>query len=207
VTALRIQHDLWRIPTYVLWLVCLVAALFPERVYYGLRSAAWVTTQGALVNSHYVVPLGFAAFFAFFAYHVIRQVQPQSHTAASVAVQMGLIAFLACLPVELQSVADYTRIPVALYRRLAYLLVTVKIASWLYLFALITRYYWTRGAVVFVNAERYTLAAILDRKTHWRREPKDKAAHQGSLSERDSAVGIHEAGVGIVETGEKPDKC
>jgi len=143
------SFDYWKLASFVLWLVFLGAGLAPEWAYYGLRAAAGVVTQRALVNSPYFITAGFAGYMSVFCLSKCRQAGLPSHVACGNAFQMGVIAFLAFLPFPLELLVQAHDIPVRQTRNFVYGLGIMKLAAWWYLWSLILYYHVSGKPAVF----------------------------------------------------------
>ena len=143
------SNDWWRIPAFLAWIPIFFAGYFPERTFHWLRDLGGVVTQRAITNSHYAVSLACAAYLAFFTFWRCRDAGDESPTAQGKAIQLGIIALLAFLPMRMEYLRDYFAIPVAEHRRLLLFFAAAKTAAWLYLFLVILRYYAWSGDRVF----------------------------------------------------------
>lgn len=143
------SNNWWRIPAFLAWVPLFFAGYFPEKTFHWLRDLGGVVTQHAITNSYYTVTLACAAYLAFFTFWRCRDAGDESPTAQGKALQLGIIALLAFLPMRMEYLRDYFAIPVAEHRRLLLFFAAAKTAAWLYLFLLILRYYAWSGDRVF----------------------------------------------------------
>ena len=130
-------YDLWRLPNFALWLVFFGIGLIPEPVYDGLRALGAVVTQRAVVNSPYFITVGCAVYLAVFWFHKCREAQFSERVARGSALQHGMVALLAFLPLPPELVLQAPHIPVASIRHLIYGASAVKILAWAYLFLVV----------------------------------------------------------------------
>ena len=158
------RPDWWRWPTAALWLLFFVAGLFPERLFEELRHIGAVTTQDAYINSHNMITLGLVGFFMHFVYQRAREAGLDRHVARGKAVQVGILALVAFIPLRLDQAVRYMDIPVARLRHLVAIVAFGKIACWGYLFALLIRYYFCSGDRVFRQMPSLFPSAHLHRK-------------------------------------------
>lgn len=144
------QRDGWRWPAFLLWTSFFAAGLFPEWVYYQLRAWGQVVTQRAMTNSLYLLPVAMAGFFAGFVFVRCREAGT-GNAAMGKAMQVWILALVAFLPIRLEQIGDYLRIPEAEYRRLILGMATVKCISWLYLYSIVLRFHFWSGYRLFLR--------------------------------------------------------
>jgi len=143
--------DGWSLCLVALWTLYFLLGLFPEAAYWYFRNAGAVAGQRALVNSPWSITLGWVAFIAVFVYSRSREAGHDESGALARAVETGLIALVAFMPVELQLLPDYLAVP---YPTMKYLLigaVSAKLLCALYLFLLVIAYSLWWGLWVFEN--------------------------------------------------------
>ncbi len=145
------QFDYWRLPSLALWLVFFGVGLLPEWVYDELRILGAVVTQKALINSPYLITVGFAGYLAVFCFNKCRLADATEAVARANALQNGVIALLAFLPLPLELLVQARDIPVASARHFIYMLGTVKLIAWWYLLLLFIRYYMSGNPRVFTR--------------------------------------------------------
>ena len=143
------SNNWWRVPAFLGWIPIFFAGYFPEWTFHWLRDLGGVVTQRAITNSHYTVSLACAAYVVFFTYWRCRNAGDESPAAQGKAIQLGIVALLAFLPMRMEYLRDYFAIPVAEHRRLLLFFAAAKTAAWLYLFLVILRYYAWGGDSVF----------------------------------------------------------
>ncbi len=143
--------DPWAAPTLGLWYVFLVAGLFPEAVFYVLRDAGNVVTQTAMVNSPWVITVAFASYFAYFAFHAALDGGANRHAAEGRAVQTGLIAMVAFLPLGIGLILETQLMLNPVDRMIVYIVLPPKLLAWLYLLGLIMRFYIAGNREVFAR--------------------------------------------------------
>lgn len=145
------QWDPWRYAAFLLWMVLFMAGLSPEPIFFLLRHAGGVLTQRALVNSPHIVTLAFAGYVLSFVYHRCREAGDLPGTAQDKALQMGIAALVAFMPVDLGAVLAAHKAPVFEYRVLLYAAAAVKLIAWWSLLALFIRYYLFNGDSAFAD--------------------------------------------------------
>ncbi len=145
------RRDLWRYPTLLLWFVFFFVGLAPQPVFLLLRQVGAVLPQYALVNSPYLITLGLAAYVALFTLHRCEENGLSRFLAQDKALQLGIIALIAFLPVDLEVLAMAHTYPLMQNRFLLYLAGAGKLVAWWYLFSLMLRYYVFRLDDVFAN--------------------------------------------------------
>jgi len=136
------NDDAWRWPAFLLWLALLIAGMFPETVYFALRRAGDVTTQGALVNSPFLLYWALIAFVGAFVYGACRTEDDASAPMARArAFTAAIVAMMAFLPVQMEALPQYFQVMPIEQRNTLLSVAAVKILAWLYLFGLLLRYY------------------------------------------------------------------
>jgi hypothetical protein len=145
------SSGLWRFANILVWFVLFVMGLQPEHTFFLLRQASHVVTQSAFINSYYVITYAFTGYLVWFTWRVCRAAGLSSDTAQGKAIQVGLLALLAFLPMRLEQAIYYHQIAVPLDRWLNVTAGIGKCLAWLYLFSLILRYYTWEGPSAFVN--------------------------------------------------------
>ncbi len=141
----------WRWPTFALWMLFFLAGLFPEWVFRELRQAGAVTTQDAYINSHHMITLGLTGYLIYFLYQRGREAGLDTISARGKALQAGIVALVAFLPIQLEQAGQFRNIPVAHLRHLILFVAVTKVACWGYLLALLLRYYFRSGDRVFLE--------------------------------------------------------
>ncbi len=147
------SNNWWRGLAFLAWIPIFLAGYFPEWTFHWLRDLGGVVTQRAITNSHYAVSLACAAYVAFFTYWRCRDAGDESPAAQGKAIQLGIVALLAFLPMRMEYLRDYLAIPVREHRRLLLFFAAAKTAAWLYLFLIILRYYTWSGDRVFQHMQ------------------------------------------------------
>jgi len=145
------RFDPWAIAAALLWLVYLCVGYVPEEVFAFLREQGRVVTQNALVNSPYLITIGFSMYFAYFAYHRCRECGLTMTDAQGRALQVGIVGLLAFLNIPLQTLIDAPDIPIPRLRNLVFAIFVAKSLAWLYLASLVFRYYILQNSRVFGN--------------------------------------------------------
>lgn len=137
--------DLWRFPLFLLWLVFFIAGLAPEPVFVLLREAGGVLTQRALVNSPHAITIALAAYLAIFVYRRCRDAGDLPGVAQDKALQLGVVALVAFMPVDLGAILAAHRAPELQYRLLLYGAGLFKLVAWWSLLPFFIRYYLFRN--------------------------------------------------------------
>ena len=145
------RFDVWRLPTFGLWLVFFGVGLVPEVVYERLRTAGTVVTWHALTNSPYFITVALAGYMAVFTFNRCRDVDLPDFIAYGNALQNAIVAVVAFLPFPLELLLEAADIHDLDARRFIYGVGSAKIVTWLYLLTLIGRYYLLGNARVFAR--------------------------------------------------------
>lgn len=135
------NRDPWRAAAFGLWEVFFLVGLLPEPVFRVLRDAGAVLPQRAVVNSAYAITVALAIFFAVFAYNQCRGRGLSHGQAGDKALQYGVVALVAFLPVDFLGVLNVVGNLLVQNKSTIYLSVAAKVVAWLYLMALICKYY------------------------------------------------------------------
>ncbi|MBX7257561.1 MAG: hypothetical protein K1Y02_14470 [Candidatus Hydrogenedentes bacterium] len=143
------RQDPWALAAALLWLVFLCVGYVPEEVFAFLRAQGRVVTQDAMVNSPYLITMGFSLYIGYFAYQRCRESGLGSADCQARALQVGILGLLAFLNIPLQTLFEASQIPVPRLRTLVYGIFLAKSMAWLYLCGLMFRYYVLRNANVF----------------------------------------------------------
>lgn len=133
--------DLWRFPALGLWQLLFFAGLAPEPVFYFLRAIGGVASQRALVNSPYVITLGLAAWMVVFSFYACVRAGLTAFQAQDRALQLGVIALIAFLPIDPVTLIEAHSNPLMRARIAMYIAAGGKLVAWLYLLGLLIRYY------------------------------------------------------------------
>lgn len=131
----------WRWPNLALWAIFFAVGLVPDAVYDGLRAAGGVVTQHAWVNSVNFLCFGLTLYFGWFVYCRCLEAGLRVREARSKAVQTGILALAAFLPVELERLAWYQANLTAEALRVIYAFTLGKFLIWSYLVSIVLRYY------------------------------------------------------------------
>jgi hypothetical protein len=131
----------WRWPNLLLWAVFFAIGLAPDMAYKGLRQAGGVLTQHAWVNSVQFLMFGLAGYFAWFVYCRCIEADIRPQEARGKALQMGILALAAFLPLELERFAWYRTHLTAESLRVIYAFALGKLLIWSYLVSVVLRYH------------------------------------------------------------------
>jgi len=151
------QHNIWRWPTFFLWLLLFAIGFVPEYFYHFMREWAQVPSQKALINSEFMISFAFSAYIFFFTYFRCQEAGCTPKETRVKSLQALIMALLAFFPLISLSV-QWQEISVTFLKWLA----------WLYLYVLIIRYYFFDGPLAFRR-----MATILP--SAWATENPDKA--------------------------------
>ena len=135
------RFDLWRLPALLAWFLFLAVGLFPMWTFETVREWGFVVTQRALVNSHWMLIVAWAGYYALFVLGRCREAGQSAVDAQGRALQAGIIALLAFLPVRLENIAELAHILEPFDQRLLFMTILAKGLAWLYLLMLILQYY------------------------------------------------------------------
>jgi hypothetical protein len=126
----------WRVANAVLWYVVLVVGCFSREAYDVVRRFARVNRFDAWVNNPWFLPIALSYVVAHFVRNKGISSGLNAVNALYEGIGFGLISLVAfsALPVS------FLAIPLPAGARLLYLGYILKIASWLYLAACLTRY-------------------------------------------------------------------
>lgn len=141
--------DIWSAGTVLLWLGIFMAGLFPETVFYWLRETGLVATQRALINSPWMITLSCAGFLGWFSYRRCIESNDAADVALGKSVQIVILGLAAFLPLHIEQLSLYLRIPIAFYRNVILLIIACKALSWFYLLSLLLRYHLLTGHNAF----------------------------------------------------------
>jgi hypothetical protein len=151
VTDQQPEKDGWWLPALALWMFMFLIGLVPEPLFYLLRDAGDVVSQRALVNSPYLITLALSFYIAIFAFGACRRAGLTILQAQDRALQIGIVALIAFLPIDLNTILEAHSNPLLRARFALYLAAFVKIAAWWYLLTLFIRYYGLNAEDVFAK--------------------------------------------------------
>ena len=181
------KRDPWRWPMILLWGFFFVIGLWPEFSYSLLRSAGYVFSQNAIVNSYHFITWCLTGFVVHFVYHRCLEARVPSIEALGKALQLGVMAFVAFIDIPLQQISairDITSLSLVLGMTLT------KMLCWLYLYLLFVRYHWRRNPkTISLSLNWLALGAQPARKTdtsdgeHSAAGSDTPTAHANSLNE------------------------
>ncbi len=163
------KRDPWRWPMILLWGLFFAIGLWPEFSYSLLRSAGYVFSQNAIVNSYHFITWCLTGFVVHFVYHRCLEARVPSIEALGKALQLGVMAFVAFIDIPLQqipAIRDTTSLSLVLGMTLT------KLLCWLYLYLLFVRYHWRRNPKIIslslnwlaLGAQPAQKSAVTDRE-------------------------------------------
>lgn len=160
--------------------------LQPEATYEILREWGLVATQRAVVNNHGFIVIGFAAYLVFFTHRRCLEAAVRPMDAFGKALQIGVLALLAFLPLRLEHALNYQHIPVPAYRRLILFMAAAKCLAWVYLLSVLVRYYFLSGLAVYAH-----MVSIFPSSYVKREKQAPPAAPNPATMETEGAVREH----------------
>lgn len=145
-------RDPWRLPAMLLWLWFFLLGLWPELTFDAFRTAGYVFSQNAVINSYNFVTWSLTAFLAYFVYQRSLEAGLPPMEALGKAIQIGVLAFVAFIDLPIEQIPDIRRPG---DRALVLGTVGLKLLVWLYLYILVARYHWRRDPRVIARALPY----------------------------------------------------
>lgn len=145
-------RDPWRWPALLLWLLFFTFGLWPALTFSLLRTAGYVFSQNAIINSYNFITWSLTGFVGYFVYQRCLEARLPSIEALGKSIQLGVLAFIAFIDLPIEHIPD---IRFAGDRALVLGTVALKILVWLYLYSLIARYHWTRNPRKIAGALPY----------------------------------------------------
>jgi hypothetical protein len=145
------RPDGWRWLLLPLWVLFFGAGLFPEWIFYALRGLSGVSERHAMINNYHLLSFSLTAYLVAFTLQRCRDAGLDDMEARGKALQVGVFALIAFLPVRLDQWTEYFHIGNPQLRRLVFSAIAVKSVMWLYLFFVVLRYYLVSGTRVFID--------------------------------------------------------
>lgn len=146
------KWDLWKLPTLLLWLIFFMVGLAPVYVFNALRDYAGVLTQNALVNSPHMLTIALAGYMTIFVFNRCLAAGASAQEAQEKAIQVGIFAWVAFLPLDFFDVILAYANPLVRNRTIIYFAAAMKLTAWWLLLVMILRYYLlTKGSALFPN--------------------------------------------------------
>jgi hypothetical protein len=139
VSAPEDKSDYWRLPAFILWVLFFLVGLAPEPVFMTLREWSGVLPQRAVVNSPHLITVAFAGYVALFCWHRCRDAGLSHWESQDRALQLGVVALVAFLPVDFLTVFTAHTNPLVQHRFSLYLVGIGKLATWW--LSMFVRYY------------------------------------------------------------------
>ena len=143
------KWDLWKLPTLFLWLAFFLAGLAPTYVFSALRHYAIVLPQNALINSPHMITIALAGYMAVFVFNRCLAAGASVSDAQDKAIQIGIFAWVAFLPLDFYDVILAYANPLVRNRTIVYFAAAMKLTAWWLLFVMVLRYYLMRGNSLF----------------------------------------------------------
>lgn len=135
------KKDPWRFAALGLWELFFFIGLLPDPAFRLLRELGGVLPQRAVVNSSFMLTVALAGFFAAFAYNQCRNADLSPGEAADKMLQYAVVGLIAFLPVDFLGVIGVIANQLIQNKSTIYISAAAKILAWLYLLAVITKYY------------------------------------------------------------------
>jgi len=136
----------------LLWLFFFALGLWPELSFDLLRSAGYVFTQNAIINSYNFITWSLTGFIAYFVYQRCIDAGIPPIEALGKALQLGVLAFVAFVDLPIEQIPEIRR---PSDRALVMGTIGLKLLVWLYLYVLLARYHFSRRPQVIANALPY----------------------------------------------------
>lgn len=145
------KWDYWRPPVFGLWVLFFLVGLVPEPVFLTLREWSGVLPQHAVVNSPHLITVAFGGYVALFCWHRCRDAGLSRWESQDRALQLGVVALVAFLPVDFFAVFTAHANPLVQHRFSVYLVGIGKLAAWWLLVSMFVRYYAFGADQVFAH--------------------------------------------------------
>jgi hypothetical protein len=145
----RQRFDPWHIPSLLLWLIFFTLGIQPELTFVVLRTMGEVVTQNAITNSVYVISFGLAGYLAWFAFRGCRAAGESKDTASGKALQVGILALVAFLPISFLHMLEFQQAAQRFDRYASLGISVAKLWCWLYLLTVVIRFHLVDGPQVF----------------------------------------------------------
>lgn len=143
------RRDPWRWPVIFLWCLFFLLGLRPEYTYAGLRSAGYVFSQNAVINSYHFITWCLTGYVIHFVYRRSVEGGLPPLEAVGKAIQLGVVAFVAFIDMPLEQIPDMRN---ATDRAIVSGMVLVKLGAWLYMLLLMARYHWRQNPDILVHS-------------------------------------------------------
>ncbi|MCF6285298.1 MAG: hypothetical protein L3K26_08920 [Candidatus Hydrogenedentes bacterium] len=143
------RRDPWRWSALFLWCLFFLLGLWPELSFGALRTAGYVFSQNAIINSHHFITWCLTGFIVHFVYHRCIDTAMPPVEALGKSIQLGIVAFVAFVDMPLAQIPE---IRAALDRTILSGMVLVKLLAWLYLFTLLIRYCWHQKPEIIAHS-------------------------------------------------------
>ena len=143
------RRDPWRWPVLLLWSMFFILGLWPELSFTLMRSAGYVFSQNAIINSYHFITWCLTGYIVHFAYHRCLEANLPAVEALGKAMQIGVLAFVAFIDMPVE---QFFLIRDAMDRALVFGMAAVKVLTWLYLLSLLVRFHWHRKPEIIAHS-------------------------------------------------------
>jgi len=151
------RRDPWRWPSLLLWTLFFLLGFWPEFSFYALRTAGYVFSQNAIINSYHFITWCLTGYVMHFAYHRSLEAGLPPLEALGKSIQLGVLAFVAFIDMPFQQIGEIRN---AVDRALVLGMAFIKFASWIYLYSLFARYHWHRRPEIIAHCLGWLSIAI-----------------------------------------------
>ncbi len=145
------SNPAWRLPTLLLWLILIFTGAFPVVTFSLLRELGHVTTQRALINSPYMVMIGWSAFLGYFAHARCRAAGLDQQKSLGRTLELIVVGLVAFVPFPWQILGAFERIPKLELQVVVLIVGAAKVIALISLVLLVVRYYYGAGDAVFTR--------------------------------------------------------
>ena len=130
---------IFRILNIIGWYIFFAIGASPEDTFNFLRIISGVTVWKAMVNSPWIITIALSMYYAHFIYHRCIEAEIPEFESAMKAIQAGLMAFLAFLPLR-PDFELYKNMPHQEYMKVVYALLILKVFFWIFLLTIVVFY-------------------------------------------------------------------
>lgn len=154
----------FRILNIIGWYIFFAIGASPEDTFNYLRIISGVTVWRAIINSPWAITIALSVYYSHFIYHRCLELQLSKIESKMKAIQSGLMAFLAFLPLR-PDFELYRNMTQQEYVKIVYLILTLKVFFWIYLLTIVVFYYLNGNKVFKKLPDLFLdLYPVLDKK-------------------------------------------